>query len=92
MGGKAVAARACATTAALLQPSFSLVPGLLAGGKGSGVHPFSRLSPNRVYIGLGFARRRCSEVELGSAGGAWLLCGLVFLVGVFDFSWRTVND
>jgi hypothetical protein len=48
--------------------------------RGAGVHPFSRLSLNRVCLGLGFARHRCSAVELGSAGGAWLLCGLVFLV------------
>jgi hypothetical protein len=34
---------------------------------------------NRIHLGLGFAHRRCSAVELGSAGGAWLHCGLIFL-------------
>jgi hypothetical protein len=47
-----------------------------------GVPPFSRSSYNRVLLGLGFTRRRCSAVELGFAGGAWFLCGLVFLAAL----------
>jgi hypothetical protein len=33
-----------------------------------------------LTAGVGFAHRRCSAVELGYAGGAWLLYGLLFLV------------
>jgi hypothetical protein len=47
--------------------------------QGAGVHPLVDRVLNRVLLGLGFACRRCSAVELGFAGGAWLLCGLVFL-------------
>jgi hypothetical protein len=69
---ESAAAGLCAAAAAVhLWPPFSLIPGLLAGGKGSGVHPFSRSGHNRVC--------RCSAVEFGFAGGVWLLCGLVFL-------------
>jgi hypothetical protein len=60
-------------------PPLLLVSGLLASARGTGVHLLVDRVLNRVLLGLGFAHRRCSVVKFGSAGGAWLLCGLVFL-------------
>jgi hypothetical protein len=38
--------------------------------QGAGVHPLVNwVLSRRVLLGLGFARRRCSAVELGFAGG-----------------------
>jgi hypothetical protein len=55
-GGSALCGSGCHLGRRQPWPPF-LVSGLLAGGKGSGVHPFSRSSPHRVYLGLRFARR-----------------------------------
>jgi hypothetical protein len=60
-------------------PPILPCPSLPAGGKGSGGPAFNGSSPNRVHLGLGFACCRYLTVELGFAGGAWLLCSLVFL-------------
>jgi hypothetical protein len=46
------------------------------GWVGAAIHLLVDRVLNRVHLGSGFARRWCSAVELGSAGGAWLLCGL----------------
>jgi hypothetical protein len=60
-------------------PHSPLPPASWPVGRRAGVHPLVDRVFDRVLLGLGFARRRCSAVELGFADGVWLLCGLVFL-------------